>query len=107
MNADILELPKKEYNIAKRRLEKMAKMKLGDNPHAFHVMYGDKHMIIYNQDSNFDKDMKEIVIQHEMAHARGVKGEEDADREALKKLNKKRQDILKSYWKARHGHDYE
>ena len=107
MKIDILELPKKEYNIAKRRLEKLSKIKLGDNPHAFHVLCGDINMIVYNQDSNFDKDMKEIVIQHEMAHARGVKGEEDADREALKKLNKKRQDILKSYWKVRHGYDYE
>jgi len=66
-----------------------------------------KTIIVICNDPSLTKNEKDIILQHERQHARGVSGEEDADFGALDNLNDKAKDLLIQNWKGRHGHDYE
>ena len=70
------------------------------------VTIGDKVHIIICDDPNLTPNEKKIILQHERAHANGIDDEEDADKWALKHLNKVQQELLIANWKDRHGHDY-
>jgi hypothetical protein len=76
------------------------------NNYAFTMTMGGGSVIIYNKDSDIDEDLKKIVIQHERAHYNGVYDEEEADRWALKRLNKRQRKMLVENWEVRHGHAY-
>jgi hypothetical protein len=76
------------------------------NQYAFTVTTNSGSWVVYNSDCGLDKDTKEIVISHELAHVVGINDEEEADRFALTRLNKKRRKILIDQWGSRHGHAY-
>jgi hypothetical protein len=77
-----------------------------DNQFAFTVIIDDCSIIVYNIESEIDNDLKQIVIQHERAHTRGILNEEEADKWALNYLNKKQKKMLIDEWEKRHGHEY-
>jgi hypothetical protein len=78
-----------------------------NNPYAFTLTIGNNSTIIYNNDCGLDDGYKQIVLLHERAHIAGIENEEDADRYALTRLNKKRKKILIENWVGRHGHEYD
>ncbi len=65
-------------------------------------------IIFANQDEmdNLNPDWKQMILVHETAHLEGIIDEEEADRWALNNLNETQQDILKSLWCGRHGHEF-
>lgn len=77
-----------------------------NNPYAFTMTTESGSTIFYNNDCGLDNDCKQIVIQHERAHLAGIDNEEDSDRFALARLNKRQKKILIENWKGRHGHEY-
>lgn len=64
-----------------------------------------KMLIIICDDKTLTKEEKEIILQHEMAHANGHDNEEDADIETYKNVSKTARSLLVKNWKHRHGHE--
>lgn len=64
-----------------------------------------KSFIIICDDPSLTKEEKEIILQHELAHAKGYDDEEDADHEAYKNISRPARELLLKNWKHRHGHE--
>jgi hypothetical protein len=105
----IIHLSDADFNYVIEGLKNMGIDCPKDNNFAFTVTTGISGagiLIIYNKDCGLNNDEKQIVIQHERAHLNGIIDEEEADRCALKYLNRKQKKILKDNWTGRHGHEY-
>lgn len=82
-----------------------------DDEYAVSVRFEDESvepiLILLDGMNELTEDEQQVVIAHEFAHILGnITNEEEADRWALKVLDKKQQKILISMWKDRHGHYY-
>lgn len=101
-------------------LDKFSQMWNG-NPHNFEdeTVYAfaaniivdgyDMNMIIINSClwDALDEDWKDMILQHEYSHCKGIADEEEADIDALTRLHPKGRELLISLWNNRHGHDYQ
>ena len=99
-------IPQSQFDTLKKILKPAFDKDNVDEDIAYTITMGDKVVIFINTSMDLTPDEKQIVLQHEMAHANGIDGEEDADKWALKRLSDKQKDILIDQWKDRHGHDY-
>lgn len=70
------------------------------------IKIGDKNYIVICNHPELDKHEKQIILWHEKGHASGIIDEEDADRYALKHIDKEAQENLIDQWEYRHGHSY-
>jgi beta-lactamase regulating signal transducer with metallopeptidase domain len=105
----IIHLSGSEFDDVIEGLKKMGVECPEENNFAFTVTTGISSsgvLIVYNKDCGLDNDEKQIVIHHERAHLQGIMNEEEADRFALKYLNRKQRKMLKENWNGRHGHSY-
>ena len=70
-------------------------------------LQGIPYIFCRDEISNYPVEYQTIIVAHEAAHAIAlISDEEEADRWALDALVEEAQDILKSLWKSRHGHEY-
>ena len=99
-------LSQSQFNDLKKRICSVFDFKSSSEEIAFTMSMGDKTVIIINNSIKLSDDEKQIVLQHETAHANGISDEEEADLWALRRLSDRQKDILINKWKMRHGHEY-
>lgn len=97
------------YNVVAGRVELPE-----DEGIAFAITIKGESMVLVNETiyNKMDKDEKDIIILHELAHCEGITGEEDADRYVIDMLGESSVDrteaieTLIDMWPYRHGHEY-
>jgi hypothetical protein len=74
--------------------------------HGITVTVGNTTQIVICDDPSLTRTEREVILQHEVAHANGFDDEEDADMEAYRHLSKSGKELLRQNWPYRHGHPF-
>lgn len=95
-----------EYTDLKRMLHTLWPEFDEEEPYGFTITIKREKIVIVYEDPNLTYDEIKINCCHEVAHAKGIKDDEDADKWAVRLLSPKQKELLISRWEQRHGHPY-